>query len=86
MLVISRKVNETFIINDNITVRILEINGDKIKIGIEAPKDIKIMRSEVVETEKMNIEAQNASTVIDQDKINVLNKKVIKKYNKQLKF
>ncbi|MDF2685974.1 MAG: carbon storage regulator CsrA [Clostridia bacterium] len=79
MLVISRKVNETFIINDNITVQILEINGDKIKIGIEAPKDIRIMRSEILETEKLNIEAQNNSIIIDQEKINTLNKKIIKK-------
>jgi carbon storage regulator len=75
MLVISRKTDETFIINDNITIHILEINGDKVKIGIEAPKDVKIMRSEILETEKINIEAQSNSVVIAQEEI----KKIIKK-------
>lgn len=78
MLVISRKVNETFIIDENITVRILEISGDKIKIGIDAPKDIKIMRSEILETENMNREAQNLCSTIDKNKLKALSEKIYK--------
>ena len=40
MLVLSRKKNETIIINDNITVTVIEIRGDKVRLGIEAPKNV----------------------------------------------
>ena len=63
MLVITRKPSESFIIGDNIKVIILEITGDKIKIGIDAPKDVKIIRSEVFETVKSNIEAVSTGNI-----------------------
>ena len=56
MLVLSRKKNESIIINDNITVTIIEIRGDKVRLGIEAPKDVTVHRREVYEA----IQAQNA--------------------------
>ena len=49
MLVLSRKKNESIIINDNITVTVIEIRGDKVRLGIEAPKDIPVHRREVYE-------------------------------------
>jgi carbon storage regulator len=49
MLVLSRKKNESIIINDNITVTVIEIRGDKVRIGIEAPKDVTVHRREVYE-------------------------------------
>ena len=51
------KGGESFIIGENIKVSVLEVIGDRIKIGIEAPKSVKIMRSEVADTEKSNVEA-----------------------------
>jgi len=56
MLVLSRKKNESIIINDNITVTIIEIRGDKVPLGIEAPKDVTVHRREVYDA----IQAQNA--------------------------
>jgi len=47
MLVLSRKKNESIIINDNITVTVIEIRGDKVRLGIEAPKDVTVHRREV---------------------------------------
>jgi len=47
MLCLSRKRNERIIINDNITITIIEIRGDKVRIGVEAPRDITIHREEV---------------------------------------
>jgi len=49
MLVLSRKKNESIIINDNITVTVIEIRGDKVRLGIEAPKDVSVHRREVYE-------------------------------------
>jgi len=49
MLVLSRKKNESIIINDQITVTVIEIRGDKVRLGIEAPKDVSVHRREVYE-------------------------------------
>lgn len=49
MLVLSRKKNETIIINDKITVTVIEIRGDKVRLGIDAPKDVAVHRREVYE-------------------------------------
>lgn len=50
MLVLSRKTNETIKIGDDIELRILEVKGDTIRIGIEAPKNVDILRGELVQT------------------------------------
>ena len=47
MLVLSRKSNESIIINNNITVTVVEIRGDKVRLGIVAPKEIPVHRQEV---------------------------------------
>ncbi len=47
MLILSRKINESIIIGDNIELSIVDVKGDQVKIGIEAPKNIKVFRKEV---------------------------------------
>lgn len=49
VLVLSRKKNEEIIINNEIIVRVVEIRGDKVRLGIVAPKDVPVHRSEVQE-------------------------------------
>ncbi|AMV36335.1 carbon storage regulator CsrA [Planctomyces sp. SH-PL62] len=49
MLVLSRKTNESIIISDSITVTVIEIRGDKVRLGITAPKDVTVHRQEVYE-------------------------------------
>jgi carbon storage regulator len=49
MLVLTRKTGQKIIINDNIEVTILEVKGDSIRVGIEAPRDITIYRHEIYE-------------------------------------
>lgn len=47
MLVLSRKSNESIVINNSITVTVVEIRGDKVRLGIVAPKEIPVHRQEV---------------------------------------
>lgn len=55
MLVLARQSGESLIIGDNIEIKIVEVQGNKVKIGIDAPKQISILRKELVE------EAKNAN-------------------------
>lgn len=58
MLALARKVNESIIINDNVEVTILEIKGDQIKIGIDAPKSVPVYRKEIYsQIQNSNVEA-----------------------------
>ncbi|HMO16516.1 MAG TPA: carbon storage regulator CsrA [Oligoflexia bacterium] len=47
MLVMSRRKNESIIINNDITIVIVEIRGDKVRLGIECPREIPVHRKEV---------------------------------------
>ena len=47
MLILSRKLNEKVVIGDGIVLSIIEIRGDQVKLGIEAPKSVKVYRQEV---------------------------------------
>lgn len=49
MLVLSRKKNESIVINNDITVTVVEIHGDKVRLGIVAPKEVPVHRQEVFE-------------------------------------
>ena len=64
MLALSRKKNEALVINNNIEITILEIKGDQVKIGINAPKEVPVYRKEVyVQIQKENEEAMNSDSL-----------------------
>ena len=70
MLALSRKKDEAIIINDNIEVKILEIKGDQIKIGVSAPKSVPIYRKEVfTQIQEANKEASES---VDREKLKKL--------------
>lgn len=47
MLVLSRKLNERIIVGDDIVISVVEVRGDQVKLGIEAPRHVKVYRQEV---------------------------------------
>ena len=47
MLALTRKKGEALVLNNNIEITVLEIKGDQVKIGIQAPKDVSIYRKEI---------------------------------------
>ena len=61
MLVLTRKLNEVIVINDDIEIVIVDIDKDRVKLGINAPKSMKIFRKELLEPiENENLEATSA--------------------------
>ncbi|MCL2775320.1 MAG: carbon storage regulator CsrA [Oscillospiraceae bacterium] len=76
MLIISRKRNEGIIINENIELTVIDIQGDKVRIGLDAPTSVKIVRKELLETEKLNKEAAQIQSKPDVKKLkDILNNK-----------
>jgi carbon storage regulator len=54
MLVLSRKKNESIVINNDIAIFVVEIRGDKVRLGVEAPKEVPVHRREVYDAIKRN--------------------------------
>lgn len=61
MLILQRKLGESIVIGDNIVVSIADISSDRVKISIDAPKEISIIRSELLAAVDSNREAAQAS-------------------------
>ncbi|MEM9942894.1 MAG: carbon storage regulator CsrA [Planctomycetota bacterium] len=59
MLVLSRKKNESIVINDDITIVVVEIRGDKVRLGVEAPKEVPVHRREVYDAIKRSEKLQS---------------------------
>ena len=48
MLILTRRIGETLLIGDDITIKVVGINGNQVRIGIDAPLDVQVMRSELL--------------------------------------
>jgi len=65
MLVLSRKKNESIVINDDITIVVVEIRGDKVRLGVEAPKEVPVHRREVFDALHRNDAAGGGQAASD---------------------
>jgi len=75
MLVLTRKLNESIMIGDSVEVTVVEVKGEQVKLGIKAPKDVKVHRREVyLAIQSENIDASKLA-VGSVDKIGGLFKK-----------
>jgi carbon storage regulator len=68
MLVLSRKKDEKIIIGDKITIMVIEIRGDKVRLGIDAPKEVTVHRQEVYEAIKREHDQTNGLPAVDAEK------------------
>lgn len=69
MLILTRKKNESVIIDGNIEVKIIELEDGRVKIGIEAPKEIEILRKELYDgMQEENKAAVNVGSKLDEMK------------------
>lgn len=75
MLALTRKLDEAIIINDNIEIKILEISGDKVRIGVSAPKEMSIYREEIYH---QVLESNQGASQVTTDNLQAL-KDILKK-------
>lgn len=78
MLILTRKHNESIMVGDNVEIVVLEIKGDQIKLGVQAPKNVKVYRGEVYkDIQEENKEAANITKehIIDLGKLFIKNKR-----------
>ena len=60
MLILTRRLNEVLVIGDDITVTVLEIKGNQVRLGIEAPSDVAVHRQEIYERIQSEAEVSNS--------------------------
>ncbi|MBY0220436.1 carbon storage regulator CsrA [Paenibacillus illinoisensis] len=77
MLVLTRKKGESIVISDDIVLTVLSVDGDAVKIGIEAPRDIDIYRKEVLDA----IQQNNQSAAMNLNKLHEAIKHLGRKYD-----
>lgn len=69
MLILRRKTGESLIVNENIKITVLESGSDGVRLAIDAPKQVQILREELVEARKAN---QEAVAAVDKEKLEKL--------------
>ncbi len=70
MLILSRKVDEKIKIGDDITITLIDVHGDQVKIGVEAPKNVKVFRQEVFDA----IQTENKEAAVSSQTLEALSK------------
>ena len=67
MLILSRKINEKIMIGEDISVSVIEIRGDQVRLGVDAPKIVKVYRQEVFDAIKAENKAAAESSPVFPD-------------------
>jgi len=67
MLVLARKTDESIVIGDNIVVKIISVENGVVKIGIDAPKEVSIIRNELIEEVKESNKAASLEEISESD-------------------
>jgi len=76
MLVLSRKVDESIVIGDNITIKVISVEKGVVKLGVDAPKNVSIVRNELLEDVKdANIAASKGTKLSDLTSLSAFIKK-----------
>lgn len=70
MLILTRKNGESIVIGEDIELKVLEVYDGRVKIGIDAPKDIRVLRKEVLDVIEQNLEASKLA--VDKSKLETL--------------
>jgi len=65
MLILTRKVGESLMINDDIEIVVTELSGDKVKIGVIAPQNFRVLRKELYQTMEINKESASGQSAAD---------------------
>lgn len=65
MLVLSRKKNESIVINNDIRIVVVEIRGDKVRLGVEAPREVPVHRHEVYEAIQGQRKAETGDAALE---------------------
>ena len=63
MLILSRKVGQSIVINGNVVVKVVRVDGDQIKLGIQAPESVKVNREEIQRQQDAGIAPGGASAL-----------------------
>ena len=64
MLILSRKINERIMIGDDISISVIEVRGDQVRIGVDAPKNVKVFRQEVYDEIRNENKAASQSILV----------------------
>ncbi len=74
MLILSRKIDEKIRIGEDIIITLIDVHGDQVKIGVEAPKSVKVFRQEVFDAIQMENKAALGNKTQDTNAISALSK------------
>jgi carbon storage regulator len=71
MLILTRRVGETLVIGDDVTVTVLGVRGNQVRLGVNAPKDVAVHREEIYQRIQNEKDAENSTESSENDDIDV---------------
>jgi len=71
MLILTRRVGETLVIGDDVTVTVLGVRGNQVRLGVNAPKDVAVHREEIYQRIQNEKDAENSTESSEKDDIDV---------------